>query len=166
MAETLGSLVDKLCTKCHQSLPIDQFYLSRGRPMGRCKKCHIAISRIWAVAHPDKMRAYARVSMRKRWERDPDKVRARLRAWRLSHPDHDAKVEAMRKPGAREAKAAILRAFRSGALVRPGACSECGADCKPDAHHPDYSKPLDVVWLCRTCHAKTWRVENRVANAG
>jgi hypothetical protein len=30
-------------------------------------------------------------------------------------------------------------------------CSVCGAD-KPDKHHPDYDKPLEVVFLCRRCH--------------
>lgn len=39
---------------------------------------------------------------------------------------------------------------RRGVLV-PKPCEECG---EPDSemHHPDYSKPLEVVWLCRPCH--------------
>jgi hypothetical protein len=27
----------------------------------------------------------------------------------------------------------------------------CGAT-KTEAHHTDYSRPLDVVWLCKHCH--------------
>lgn len=44
------------------------------------------------------------------------------------------------------------QAVRTGRLVRPSSCSECGSECKPDAHHEDYAKPLDVRWLCRSCH--------------
>ena len=32
-------------------------------------------------------------------------------------------------------------------------CEVCG-DPKADKHHPDYSKPLEVVYLCRLHHVK------------
>lgn len=38
----------------------------------------------------------------------------------------------------------------SGALV-PLPCAVCGAK-KVQAHHHDYSRPLDVEWLCFACH--------------
>lgn len=43
-----------------------------------------------------------------------------------------------------------------GDLVRPGWCENCGRDDFADSligHHEDYSKPLEVEWLCRACHA-------------
>ena len=33
-------------------------------------------------------------------------------------------------------------------------CENCGAKDKLQMHHPDYSKPLDVITLCIYCHAK------------
>lgn len=51
---------------------------------------------------------------------------------------------------------ALLRVFHSigvgKALQKPDACSRCGAECEPEAHHADYEKPLEVEWLCRLCH--------------
>jgi predicted Zn-ribbon and HTH transcriptional regulator len=48
-----------------------------------------------------------------------------------------------------EAKKAMMR----GELVRPAACTRCGATDQPiHAHHPNYRKPLSVEWLCRPCH--------------
>lgn len=47
------------------------------------------------------------------------------------------------------------RALKEGRLVRPDACSRCGGDGDGKAiegHHHDYTKPLDVEWLCRSCH--------------
>ncbi len=41
-------------------------------------------------------------------------------------------------------------AIALGLLVRRP-CVRCGA-AKSEAHHPDYSKPLEVVWLCGCCH--------------
>ena len=58
-----------------------------------------------------------------------------------------------RKTGqAQSAKAAVARAIKAGELVRPAKCESCGEGCKPEAHHEDYSKPLDVIWLCKPCH--------------
>jgi len=41
--------------------------------------------------------------------------------------------------------------------MRPAACERCGITCTTHGHHPDYSKPLEVVWVCRKCHAKEHR---------
>lgn len=50
------------------------------------------------------------------------------------------------------AHAAVTRALAKGTLVSQP-CEECG-NKKTDGHHPDYSKPLEVIWLCRSCHKK------------
>jgi len=44
---------------------------------------------------------------------------------------------------------AVANAVRTGALI-PQPCTECGA--KAEAHHEDYTKPLDVRWLCPHHH--------------
>jgi len=40
--------------------------------------------------------------------------------------------------------------IRSGRIKRLP-CQECGA-LKVDAHHEDYFKPYDIIWLCRSHH--------------
>ena len=44
----------------------------------------------------------------------------------------------------------LRRAVVSGRLTRQ-ACERCGAP-DTEAHHSDYSRPLDVQWLCPACH--------------
>lgn len=39
-------------------------------------------------------------------------------------------------------------------LTAPLYCEACDGETKLHAHHPDYDKPLTVVWLCISCHAK------------
>jgi ribosomal protein S27AE len=49
----------------------------------------------------------------------------------------------------------VRRALQNGTLKRPSSCSECGrGKCRIAAHHPDYSQPLAVEWLCGSCHQK------------
>lgn len=53
----------------------------------------------------------------------------------------------------------ILNSFVSmGKIIKPDNCSNCLLKAKLiDAHHHDYSKPLEVIWYCRSCHVKLHR---------
>ena len=63
-------------------------------------------------------------------------------------------------PDRRKAAMTAMYAVRSGKLIRPGSCSVCNKVCIPQGPHPDYSKPLEVVWLCHNCHVAThWYVD-------
>lgn len=49
------------------------------------------------------------------------------------------------------------RAIVTGVLTRHP-CQQCGSE-QSQAHHDDYSKPLEVTWLCRPCHLEHHRRE-------
>lgn len=49
------------------------------------------------------------------------------------------------------------QAIGRGTLVRPSKCDMCYMPCHPDAHHLDYTQPLDIAWLCPRCHAAEHR---------
>lgn len=46
----------------------------------------------------------------------------------------------------------VRSAIASGQLSRPDRCSRCDKEGLVDAHHDDYSKPAEVIWVCRRCH--------------
>lgn len=46
------------------------------------------------------------------------------------------------------------RAIKYDIIQRPNKCERCMIECKPDGHHTNYKRPLDVQWLCKTCHAQ------------
>ncbi len=52
----------------------------------------------------------------------------------------------------------LAHAVRSG-KIQPQPCLRCGMP-KAHGHHTDYSKPLDVTWLCSKCHKREHRKPN------
>jgi hypothetical protein len=46
----------------------------------------------------------------------------------------------------------VRHALAGGRIAKPMFC-DCGS-LYPQAHHEDYSKPLEVLWVCRDCHRK------------
>ena len=59
---------------------------------------------------------------------------------RVTHPDKKA------------AWGAVYKAITRGKIIRPNKCEKCGRVCRPQAHHEDYAKRLEIQWLCRPCH--------------
>lgn len=46
----------------------------------------------------------------------------------------------------------VYHAIKKGRLIRPETCEKCNEKKQLHAHHEDYMKPLEVMWLCIKCH--------------
>lgn len=84
---------------------------------------------------------------------NPERVAARAayaktEAYEASHEAAVLRWSA-RYPERRAASHAVSNAIRDGKLFRQP-CWVCGN--KAQAHHPDYDRPLDVIWLCPPHH--------------
>lgn len=115
--------------------------------MPKCKVC---------CSSYDKARANQphRVAARKAYQQTDaykEKHFAIQSEWRIRHREKS------------RAHSAVARALKKGELIRPLECEGCGPAYvgKLEAHHDDYSKPLDIKWLCDKCH-KARHVELRL----
>jgi ribosomal protein S27AE len=129
----------KECFKCKTIKPLEEFYkhpyMADGR-VNKCKECNKNDVTSHRNKNIEKVRAYDR-------ERNkiPERIKANVevnRAWRA---EDSRRVVA---------HSAVSRAIREGRLDR-NPCVRCG-EAKSVAHHEDYDKPLEVMWLCQPCH--------------
>lgn len=155
------------CIYCKiEDLPITAFYPSVPY---RCKEC-------------------SKKYEREKRAKNPEKARARGRAFYNSHRDHIRDYERRRykekgPKGTQSGKLAIVKrwaaanpekrkaaqrlwyAVKTGKIIRPTKCSKCGYEGRIDGHHHDYSKPYDVTWLCASCHRIIHNEERRSATS-
>ena len=130
---------NKHCVSCDMTKSVLQFHVSRAESDGlssKCKECACAASRKYSADHAESKAASDR-------------------AWRTANPDKVAECAKRMNilyPEKRTARVAVSNAVRDGRLVKPNQCSVCGGKGSPEAHHPEYGKPLEVVWMCRKCH--------------
>lgn len=130
------------CRVCEREQPLTAFYA--GSWALRCRACHRAYMRARRAAGltqaDERARYHAAVTIRgavaentKRWKaRNPDKLRAEY---------------------------AVADAIQRGTLTRQP-CTVCGE--KAQAHHADYTRPLEVQWLCPLHHARQHVAEGRM----
>lgn len=144
----------KVCFRCQCEKPLEAFYahprMADGR-LGKCKECTKADTKANREDRKDYYQAYDR-----RRGKNPDRVSARLAyqqtdAYRESLARSHKKWE-MNNRVKRKAQTAVNNAIRDGRLTKQP-CHICG-ELEVEGHHPDYSAPLDVVWLCTKHHAQ------------
>lgn len=147
----------KTCTSCFVEFDLETgFYKHPQMADGYLNKCRKCV-RSRVKNHRDGNIGDARAYDRYRYHTDP----YRKQAARTSHenwvkknpegPTITSREWRTRNPEKYRAQNAVNNAIRDGKLERKG-CSVCGA--KAHAHHEDYAKPLDVIWLCPEHHAK------------
>ena len=129
----------KTCFKCKEEKPFEMFYKHSQMADGyinKCKDCTKNDVSKHRNENLEKVRAYDRAR-----GKIPERIKTNTevnRAWRQ---------EDTRRSRAHNM---VARAIRNGSLFRLP-CVRCGEQ-KSLAHHEDYDKPLDVMWLCQPCH--------------
>lgn len=54
----------------------------------------------------------------------------------------------------------VATAIKNGQMQKASNCLVCHSIEKIEGHHDDYTKPLEVRWLCEKCH-KEWHRKNK-----
>ena len=140
------SIGDKrICTRCGVEQPLSDFEKRSNRPSGRgsrCRECMRKRTKVYYSEHVNERRAHAR-----RYGRLVPKDRKRYRTL-------TSREVMERYPEKERARRTLRNAVQKGHIAKPGSCTVCG--CVPrrhlHGHHDDYSRPLDVSWLCHDCH--------------
>lgn len=128
----------------------------------------------WRKENPEKHKAIAK----KYYEKHREEILIKKKIWNEQHPEYlkqwyeKNKIKRIRRPiqysNTRSALTKrkyeklhpdralahqkVTHLIKSGKILKSSNCILCGKECKTEAHHPDYSKPLDVMWICRKCH--------------
>lgn len=150
-----------VCRHCGLDKEPSAFYASSPR---KCKEC------VRKTVHENRERNIERIRAydRERDQRQSRKEARRNLAWRYKERKGSYIEKWVTKnPEKRAAHEAVRRAVRSG-ILKKLPCEHvdenghvCGA--KAQAHHDDYSKPLDVIWLCPEHHGERHRWLNEMA---
>jgi uncharacterized protein with PIN domain len=65
----------------------------------------------------------------------------------------NARLAANKRSKKGQARSILQDAVRCGRITRPSICQQCQSSERAiQAHHENYDRPLDVVWLCTKCH--------------
>ncbi len=122
-----------ICRRCKVDKPLEAFAKSNLRAYDyTCKPCARERSREWRL-------------------QNRERERERFRQYRAEKPElFSMRNHNMQNPLKKGVTLLARQALASGLLDRHS-CEECG-DCNAMMHHDDYGKPLNVRWLCMSCH--------------
>ncbi|QBJ80547.1 hypothetical protein [Aquitalea sp. USM4] len=145
----------KSCKKCGEAKPLALFYANDNS----CKECRKAMVRAARARNIEHYREFDRQRASR-----PDRVAAR-EAYSKTDAFKQSHAKAVRKyrerlPDMFTARTAVGNALRDGKLEKLP-CWVCGA-ANSEAHHPDYSAPLAVTWLCDKHHKETHKMANEL----
>jgi hypothetical protein len=79
------------------------------------------------------------------------KYQARKRKINIGYKTEEFRKWRGKNPEKYKAQQIVNTQIKLGKIER-SFCKVCGKTCNIQAHHPDYSKPLKIIWLCPIHH--------------
>lgn len=132
----------KKCRDCKKIKPYSQFRKNILVKSGYINSCN------------DCRNKYEREHHRDNYDREKAHLKAIKRT--LSGKSKECTKRMQTKyPEKYKARYTTKHAIKSG-LIEKRPCEICN-DVKSECHHPDYSKPLEVRWLCKKHHMELHR---------
>lgn len=122
---------------CGKALPYYQFHTqstSKDGFRGKCKVCTKAYTEVYYQKNKERIRK----NHAEYYEEHTQESKDRVTLYRATFPEK------------RTAHMLVTQAIRKGILAKHP-CEICG-ELIVEAHHTDYTKPLDVTWLCGIHH--------------
>jgi len=132
---------EKACFKCGEIKDLNMFYKHSMMADGYLNKCKECAKKDVKGNRKEKVDYYREYDRGRGCRQD----KAYRDEYRSKYPKKWAALKA------------VAWAIRKKILVAQP-CEVCG-EKKTHGHHPDYSKQLDVMWLCAE-HHKAWHLEN------
>lgn len=128
------------CSTCKENKLSNDFYKrADGTLFKKCKDCTREKAKQYRDNNPDKLKEER--------ERNKDNYNAAKRKWDRGNKD--------RVKTANTASKSLHYALKTEKVTKGEKCEFCGVEDKPlDGAHYDYSKPLEVKWLCKSCHVR------------
>ena len=141
----------KRCTKCDLKKELNEFYKSNKNNDGyhnSCKVCWKKQRSECYVKNREKVRKQCREYYVKNSEylrekyRGQKKTLEQVQRWRNENPEKY------------KAHYTVSNALARNIIKKKESCEVCNSKTKLHAHHKDYSKPLEILWVCAFCHSK------------
>ena len=140
----------KKCGKCQQVKPTSEFY-----PHGRdyyqssCKDCHREEMRVYnrtPKRRESNKQFYERLKSSgyfKEYQQQPEVKRRRAEQMRVYIQDPIKRAKFLARW--------LAKRMTENGVIEQQPCALCSNE-NSQRHHPDYNKPLLIVWLCANCH--------------
>lgn len=146
----------KKCTKCNVEKDTKHFYKqSKGLYgcTGECKECRKERTRNYKKRFPDKVAIKDRIYSQKLKSKygQSHSRRSHIRLAERSIIGFERYAE---KKMQTLAACLLNYAIRIKLVDKPSTCTLCKKKKDIQGHHTDYSKPLQVIWVCVECHSK------------
>ena len=170
-------MTTKICTGCKIEKLFEEFGKDKKGKFGlnqKCKLCCKARSKLTirspeAIENQKKYRAewqrkkrpILNARLRQRYaldlEKNREQARERQKRYMASEKGKLKHIETQRNyvkenPEKIKASNKLRKAISFGKILRNPKCEICFIECKTHGHHEDYTKPLEVIWMCSKCH--------------
>jgi len=162
-----SEVVSRICTECGVEKPFSEFYENKKGKHGlysQCKECMKIKGQKYYVKNSAEILRKGKIYR----EEHSEIARAASANWKKANVERVKKYHRdyqVAQGVETRARNKFSNAMKLGKISKPDSCSFCGTPTESralDGHHPDYSKPLDVIWLCRKCHSIVHRRINVV----